>query len=175
MANFHQFFNLWKTVLWDWLHPRKETDFYCFCQQSKKKEQFLQELFEVELFPTSCPQVFLALFAAPKDLTPTEMNSFLQCCMGEIQLVVKGSGKARDCLAQVRIPNHTHIAMQMCHNDPHLPWWWAPINPTKKRQGPQTPFCSNSRAPTLSGMAGSCSKHNTDPRLCMGTMNLFAT
>jgi len=57
----------------------------------KKKEQFLRELFKVEVFPTSCPQVFLALSAAPKDLAPTEVNGFLHCCMGEIQLVAKGS------------------------------------------------------------------------------------
>lgn len=64
------------------LHHRKEVDFECFRPQPKKKEQFLRELFEVELFPTSCPHIFLALSAAPRDLAPAEMNGSFPHCMG---------------------------------------------------------------------------------------------
>lgn len=65
----------------------------------------------------------MALSAVPKDLdlAPTEMHVFLHCCLGQIQLVDKGSGKDEDCLSQVRVPK-SHIAMKMSHGSLSLPW-----------------------------------------------------
>lgn len=90
------------------------------------------------MFSTSCPQVFLALFAVPKDLdlASTEMHVFLHCCLGEIQLVHKGSGKDEDCLSQVRILK-THIAMKRSPSSLSLPWLWASRTITKEEMVPR--------------------------------------
>lgn len=155
---------------------RKKIDFLCFCRQSKKKKQFPQELFEVKLFSTSFPQVFLALSAVPKDLdlAPTEMPVFLHCCLGQIQLVDKGIGKDEDRLSQVRVLK-THVAMKMSHSSLSLPCLGASMTPIKKEMVPRhlssgTEFAT---APTSPFMTGSCSKHSSD--LCLRTMRFFAT
>lgn len=58
------------------------------CQ--KRKSNSCENYLKLELFPTSCPRVFLALSAAPKDLVPIEINGFLHCCA-----VKRSSGQSK--------------------------------------------------------------------------------